>query len=557
MESAFVKVLENFQKRLTNITGANKSLVHLRLSKTQDIDFDQLDYLNNQSSFTLLEKILARQKVKLCPVVDPRDEKSNVASIRLRKIFKKDEFLFEERGAKDLYLGWPYIEGKLNAGNHVRCPLLYFPVELQEKNNNWYLSYRKDVSISFNKTFLLAYSHVNGVNIDEEILNYSFSDFSKEAQEFRKQLYDLLKDSSLDINFNQELFRDEINRFVDYKKLDFSNHHSNGQLKLQSFAVLGIFSQADSYLLPDYDTIIAKPKYESVEEMFGKKSYSEVDTAKFSPDYLNQVKEESLITPLSSDISQENAIKAIKSGSSIVVQGPPGTGKSQLLCNTICDFIARGKKVLVVCQKRAALDVIYKRLREIEVNDFVTLVHDHNADRKGIYSQLSRQIESIDHYQRLNNSLDSIYLEREFLHAARKIDLTVDQLNQFKAALFDDQEYGRSIKYLYLNVLETFNFVEFKFLFKYFDYAHEQRFSDKLRDISVFEKQISQKHKWVKRRNFSEFDLTDKSKLIGYVNEVFTKSNDFTDQVKHLLEQFDSNLDETLVHLYFETCNRF
>ena len=64
------------------------------------------------------------------------------------------------------------------------------------------------------------------------------------------------------------------------------------------------------------------------------------------------------------DAFQENALKAVKKGNSIVVQGPPGTGKSQLICNLISDFIARGKRVLVVCQKRAALDVVYNRLSD-------------------------------------------------------------------------------------------------------------------------------------------------------------------------------------------------
>ncbi len=94
MPSDFVTVLKNYQKKLTNITGSNKSLVHLRLTKSQDIDLDKLDYLNNYSSSEILNKIITRQKANICPVVDPRDEKSNEASAHLRKICKKDNFLF-------------------------------------------------------------------------------------------------------------------------------------------------------------------------------------------------------------------------------------------------------------------------------------------------------------------------------------------------------------------------------------------------------------------------------------------------------------------------------
>ena len=52
------------------------------------------------------------------------------------------------------------------------------------------------------------------------------------------------------------------------------------------------------------------------------------------------------------------------SGQSFIVQGPPGTGKSQTITNLIADLVARGKRVLFVCEKRAAIDVVSHRLRQ-------------------------------------------------------------------------------------------------------------------------------------------------------------------------------------------------
>src|SRR5690606_37490169 len=95
------------------------------------------------------------------------------------------------------------------------------------------------------------------------------------------------------------------------------------------------------------------------------------------------VREEKLYTPFTLDVWQENAIRAIKTGKSIVVQGPPGTSKSQLICNLMADAIASGKKVLLVSQKRAALDVVYRRLKEIDLGNFLGLVHDFRNDRRG------------------------------------------------------------------------------------------------------------------------------------------------------------------------------
>src|SRR5690606_3008267 len=136
--------------------------------------------------------------------------------------------------------------------------------------------------------------------------------------------------------------------------------------------------------------------------------------------FLQKVKEEQVFTPFKMDSSQENALKAVKRGNSIVVHGPPGTGKSQLICNLISDFIARGKRVLVVCQKRAALDVVYKRMEEHDAKEFIALVHDFKNDRNSIYKQIAHQIERLYEYKLKNNSLDAIQMERKFLHASRR-----------------------------------------------------------------------------------------------------------------------------------------
>ena len=64
------------------------------------------------------------------------------------------------------------------------------------------------------------------------------------------------------------------------------------------------------------------------------------------------------------DSSQQQAIRAAKRGRSIVIEGPPGTGKSQTIANLLADYAARGRKVLFVCEKRVALDVVYHRLAD-------------------------------------------------------------------------------------------------------------------------------------------------------------------------------------------------
>ena len=96
-----------------------------------------------------------------------------------------------------------------------------------------------------------------------------------------------------------------------------------------------------------------------------------------------------------SDPTQIAAVAEARLGNSYIIQGPPGTGKSQTITNLIADFVARGKRVLFVCEKRAAIDVVHARLRQRGLGALCCVVHDSQTDKKefihdlkGIYEAL-------------------------------------------------------------------------------------------------------------------------------------------------------------------------
>jgi predicted DNA-binding WGR domain protein len=96
-----------------------------------------------------------------------------------------------------------------------------------------------------------------------------------------------------------------------------------------------------------------------------------------------------------SDPTQLRAIAASESGQSYIIQGPPGTGKSQTITNLIADLVARGKRVLFVCEKRAAIDVVYHRLRQRGLHDLVCLIHDSQADKREFVMDLKNTYERL------------------------------------------------------------------------------------------------------------------------------------------------------------------
>lgn len=104
-----------------------------------------------------------------------------------------------------------------------------------------------------------------------------------------------------------------------------------------------------------------------------------------------ELKEQHLV--INCDATQASAIARARTGASYIIQGPPGTGKSQTITNLIADYVARGKRVLFVCEKRAAIDVVFHRLRQQGLDELCCLIHDSQTDKKAFIQNLKQTYE--------------------------------------------------------------------------------------------------------------------------------------------------------------------
>jgi hypothetical protein len=96
---------------------------------------------------------------------------------------------------------------------------------------------------------------------------------------------------------------------------------------------------------------------------------------------------------LDADSSQRSAIAAVLSGRSLVIHGPPGTGKSQTIANLIAALVARGRKVLFVAEKRAAIDAVLSRLKGVDLGELVLDIHEGTRDRQRIARDLGASLD--------------------------------------------------------------------------------------------------------------------------------------------------------------------
>ena len=129
--------------------------------------------------------------------------------------------------------------------------------------------------------------------------------------------------------------------------------------------------------------------------------------------------------PLPADSSQLTAVMAAAGGKDFVLVGPPGTGKSQTIANLIAQCLAEQKTVLFVSEKIAALDVVYRRLREVELGEFCLELHSNKTRKLDVLDQLRRSwdargsgddAEWFGEAQRLRSMRDQLNVFVEHLH---------------------------------------------------------------------------------------------------------------------------------------------
>lgn len=185
---------------------------------------------------------------------------------------------------------------------------------------------------------------------------------------------------------------------------------------------LANFKYRKMSLVRDYDELLDDPQQsDAFDSIFSLKSPA-VDNSK------------SLKTPIEDrydvvpcDPTQASAIAKARSGSSYIIQGPPGTGKSQTIANLIADYVARGKRVLFVCEKRAAIDVVYSRLKQRGLGLLCCLIHDSQTDKKEFVMNLKET------YEAFLDSADEPESDRSKL--LKQMRKSLESLNGFYQAM--------------------------------------------------------------------------------------------------------------------------
>lgn len=162
--------------------------------------------------------------------------------------------------------------------------------------------------------------------------------------------------------------------------------------------------------------------------------------------------------PITADSSQLRAINMAANEVSFVLHGPPGTGKSQTITAMIANALTRGRSVLFVAEKMAALEVVQKRLDALGIGDFCLELHSNKATKKAVLDQLKQSLE-----------LDACGTQTEYESKIQDIRRMRENLDAYVKALHTRRSFGKSLREL-IDLYETIPACEKEVVFDQ-DYA--------------------------------------------------------------------------------------
>jgi hypothetical protein len=158
-----------------------------------------------------------------------------------------------------------------------------------------------------------------------------------------------------------------------------------------------------------------------------------------------------------------------------VVQGPPGTGKSQVIANAIGNTLNAGKSVIVVSEKRAALEVIQQKLGAKGLSN-LSYLHSSNNSSKDFIHELKNTWNHLENmeltptktplispslYAQLHGLLDKVNAPKLFSGISFSAFLNEQKPPNWEKAEYDsrspDMELWLNIKKSLLLVCKTIN----------------------------------------------------------------------------------------------------
>lgn len=366
-------MLDSLRKELLNLTLSN-NLLKLREFKAKGLT------LTGITSEELFKKLVEHSLKCVFLSEEAEDShKSRTVAIqtnytekelekRLLNTYKEAKEFIDERGVNALYLSLGTLKWYEddNSDIPILSPLLLVPVQIEriidKGQTTFELKYNEE-AVEPNYTLERKMDIEFGIKLplfdENDCIGTYFTNLTLSIK--NKKGWEIIPD---DIRVNLLSFL----KLMMYHDLD-DNHWSDESQPSDNFLI--------NNLLDNFGNLLQSKESDSESDIF------DLDRLPISD--INHI--------LDADSSQAEAIERVFKNNYLVIKGPPGTGKSQTITNIIASCIQKGKTVLFVSEKLAALEVVKSRLEKTDLGAACLELHSHKANRRDVLESIRQTLE--------------------------------------------------------------------------------------------------------------------------------------------------------------------
>lgn len=384
MQNLDLRFLNNLKEKLT--AGQLRSIYLNALPQRYltRLDLADLDHLKKEHSKTFLELLFSQARFEFPISLDANEQLDNPIEEkiirRLSSIAIENNDHYADHGIKTFGFGYPILLMKNpdNPSQIIKAPLIIWSLDIERdpsSKHQWIIRRNENYAVVTNSvlaTFLRHHANIVLQPMYDQMLEDSILDkdeLAKMAKLHMQQFNPNISDRT------QGLFRQVLDQAVPpIKTAEEMDALPLDKPVILWSGIFGLFRLQKNAVTRDLDLFI-----QNIHQL---QPLVEQNPNPTDPNRSSFMKHS--FTMLETDPSQQLLLHQLSKGKNLVVQGPPGTGKSQTLTGIIANTISNAGTCLVVCEKKAALDIIHSQLKQMGLDELSIIVEDVYRDRASL-----------------------------------------------------------------------------------------------------------------------------------------------------------------------------
>jgi len=324
--------------------------------------------------------------------------------LKAMAIWRRAQTNQEEKGLATMFVALATASWRASdEGRNSEAPVLLLPIALEMKGHaGTSLSIHRVGLVQVNLVLLHVLQSEFGISISsEKVLALLQGDDEEEV---------------FDQSRVHDLFKLACNSVPEFGIRDVA---VLGNFAFQKMAMVRDLQESPDNLV-SMDIIAALAGDAEAKQSIGAKSLNP------DPKEFDRIPPQSEFLVLDADSSQQSAIAAVMAEQSAVIHGPPGTGKSQTIANLVASLAAAGKHILFVAEKRAALQVVLKRLQQVGLDRIAIDLHGADVSSKRVMEQVAAALNAV----RQAIPVDCDLMHRQYEERRERLNRHVESLHR-------------------------------------------------------------------------------------------------------------------------------